>query len=256
MENMSIPPEQTVDVSEKEPNDTVVFKRSHFYAIMVVFSFAVGILVGYVAWGRETTAQPVAAAPAPAQAAGTQAANPTFTRYDIPTDGFPSLGPVDAPITLVEFSDYQCPFCKRWHEEVYQQLLAAYPGKIRMVYRQLPLTSLHPDAMSAAIASLCANDQDSFWQFHDKLFSGQYGLGRDAYIQYAADLELNTDAFKACLDSGKFDDTIQKDMDFSLNLGVQSTPTFFINGLAVVGAQPLSVFKQVIDKELAGEIPQ
>jgi protein-disulfide isomerase len=255
MENMPISPEQTVDAPEKNPSETVVFKRSHFYAIMVVFSFAVGILVGYVAWGRGGTTQQAAAAPAQAQAAD-PAANPTYTRYDIPTDGFPSLGPADAPITLVEFSDYQCPFCKRWYDETYQQLLAAYPGQIRMVYRQLPLTSLHPDAMSAAIASMCANDQDAFWPFHDKLFSDEYGFGRDAYVKYAADLELDTDTFKTCLDSGKFDDTIQKDMAFSLNLGVQSTPTFFINGLAVVGAQPMSVFKQVIDKELAGEIPQ
>jgi protein-disulfide isomerase len=259
MENMPISPEQPVDIPEKDPGETVVFKRSHFYAVMVVFSFAVGILVGYVAWGRGTTTQQAAAAPAQAQAPGAQAAdpaaNPAFTRYDIPTDGFPSLGPDDAPITLVEFSDYQCPFCKRWYDETYQQLLAAYPGQIRMVYRQLPLTSLHPDAMSAAIASMCANDQGAFWPFHDKLFSDEYGLGRDAYVKYAADLEFDTEAFKTCLDSGKFDDTIQKDMDFSLNLGVQSTPTFFINGLAVVGAQPMSVFKQVIDKELAGEIP-
>jgi len=110
--------------------------------------------------------------------------------------------------------------------------------------------------MSAAIASMCAEEQSSFWQFHDKLFSNEYGLGRDAYTQYATDLGLDTTAFEACLDSGKFDDFIQQDMDFSINLGVRSTPTFFINGLAVVGAQPLDVFKQVIDKELAGEIPE
>jgi protein-disulfide isomerase len=255
MENMPVSSDQTLDAPEKKPNDTVVFKRSHFYAIMVVFSFAVGILVGYVAWGRGATTQQAAAQAVGAQTAD-PAANPAYTRYDIPTEGFPSLGPDDAPITLVEFSDYQCPFCKRWNDETYQQLLAAYPGQIRMVYRQLPLTSLHPDAMSAAVASMCAYDQGAFWQFHDKLFSDQYGLGRDAYVKYATDLELDTAAFKSCLDSGKFDDFIQKDMAFSLNLGVQSTPTFFINGLAVVGAQPLSVFKQVIDKELAGEIPQ
>jgi protein-disulfide isomerase len=239
-------------------DETVTFKRSHFYAIMVVFSFAVGILVGYVAWGRNATTQQAAAAPAQAaaaQAAGTQT-EPTYTRYDIPTEGFPSLGPENAPITLVEFSDYQCPYCKRWHDEVYQQLLAAYPGQIRFVYRQFPLTSIHPDAMSAAIASLCAEDQDSFWQFHDKLFSNEYGLGRDAFTKYAADLGLNTSAFETCLDSGKFDDFIQQDMDFSLNLGIRSTPTFFVNGLAVVGAQPIDAFKQVIDKELAGEIPE
>jgi protein-disulfide isomerase len=244
MENSTLP---------VKTDETVTFKRNYFYAIMVVFAFAVGILVGYVAWGRGVTTQQVAAAPA--QSASPEA-NPSYTRYDIPTDGFPSLGPEDAPITLVEFSDYQCPYCKRWNDEVYQPLLAAYPGQIRVVYRHFPLTSIHPDAMSAAIASMCAEDQGSFWQFHDKLFSDEYGLGRDAYINYATDLGLDATAFKTCLDSGKFDDFIQQDMDFSINLGIRSTPTFFINGLAVVGAQPLDVFKNVIDKELAGEIPE
>jgi protein-disulfide isomerase len=125
-----------------------------------------------------------------------------------------------------------------------------------MVHRNLPLTSIHPDAMSAAIAAMCAEDQGAFWPFHDKLFSDEYGLNRNAYIQYAADLGLDGSAFETCLDSGKFDDFIRQDMDFAFNLGVQSTPTFFINGLAVVGAQPLDVFKQVIDQELAGEIPE
>ena len=244
MENSTLP---------VKTDETVTFKRNHFYAIMVVFAFAVGILVGYVAWGRGLTTQQVAAAPA--QSASPEA-NPSYTRYDIPTDGFPSLGPEDAPITLVEFSDYQCPYCKRWNDEVYQPLLAAYPGQIRVVYRHFPLTSIHPDAMSAAIASMCAEDQGSFWQFHDKLFSDEYGLGRDAYINYATDLGLDATAFKTCLDSGKFDDFIQQDMDFSINLGIRSTPTFFINGLAVVGAQPFDVFKQLIDQELAGEIPE
>ena len=257
MENLPVSPEQPIGIPERTTDETVVFKRSHFYSIMVVFAFAVGILVGYMAWGREPSAQAVTVAPPQAQApAAAQAAEPSFTRYDIPTEGYPSLGPDDAPITLVEFSDFQCPYCKRWHEQVYQPLLAAYPGQIRVVYRHLPLTSIHSDAMSAAVASMCAQDQDSFWQFHDKLFSDDYGLGRNAYTQYATDLGLDTAAFEACLDSGKFDDFIQEDMDFSLNLGVRSTPTFFINGLAVVGAQPIDVFKQVIDQELAGEIPE
>jgi protein-disulfide isomerase len=256
MENMVVPPQETVDIPDQEAGGTVVFKRSHFYTIMVVFAFAVGILVGYVAWGRAPAGRQAAAAPAPAAQAAAPDSNPAFTRYDIPTEGFPSLGPKDADITLVEFSDYQCPFCKRWFDETYQPLLAAYPGKIRLVYRNLPLTSLHPDAMSAAVAGMCASEQGSFWQYHDKLFGGEYGLGRSAYTKYASDLGLDTAAFDTCLDSGKFDDFIQQDMDFSLKLGVQSTPTFFINGLAIVGAQPLDVFKQVIDKELAGEIPQ
>lgn len=247
MENTSLP--ATTD-------EVVTFKRSHFYAIMVVFAFAVGILVGYVAWGRGSPVQQVAAAPAQVQQPAAQAADPSFTRYDIPTEGYPSFGPEDAEITLVEFSDYQCPYCKRWHDEVYEPLLAAYPGKIRLVYRNLPLTSIHPQAMSAAVASLCADEQGAYWAFHNKLFSDEYGLGREAYTQYATDLGLDAPAFEACLDSGKFDDFIQEDMDFALNLGVRSTPTFFVNGLAVVGAQPLDVFKQVIDKELAGEIPE
>lgn len=110
--------------------------------------------------------------------------------------------------------------------------------------------------MPAAIAAMCAEDQGAFWPFHDKLFSDEYGLNRNAYIQYAADLELDEEAFEACLDSGKFDNFIEEDMNFALNLGVRSTPTFFINGLAVVGAQPIDVFKQIIDQELAGEIPE
>jgi protein-disulfide isomerase len=109
--------------------------------------------------------------------------------------------------------------------------------------------------MSAAIASLCARDQDAYWPYHDKLFDNQEKLGAELYTQLADELGLDVTSFQTCLDSGKFDDYIQEDMDFALNLGIRSTPTFFINGLAVVGAQPIDVFKQVIDRELAGEIP-
>jgi protein-disulfide isomerase len=254
MEQTLSTPEKTDSTVPEKADDIVVFKRSHFYSIMVVFAFAVGILVGYMAWGRSIPVQQ--ASDVSAQAAATQAANPSFTRYDIPTDGYPSLGPDDAEITLVEFSDFQCPYCKRWEDEVYKPLFAAYPGQIRLVYRNLPLTSIHPQAMSAAVASLCAKDQGAYWPYHDKLFENQDKLGAELYAQLASDLGLDATSFQSCLDSGKFDDYIQQDMDFSLNLGVRSTPTFFINGLAIVGAQPLDVFKQLIDKEIAGEIPQ
>jgi protein-disulfide isomerase len=243
-----------------DADETITFKRSHFYSVLVVLAFAVGILVGYVAWGRDAAV--TAAAPAPAaaaqqpsgQVAEAPTAQPQFTRYDIPTEGYPSLGPDDAPITIVEFSDYQCPFCRRFHDETYQALLDAYPGQIRFVYRNLPLTSIHPDAMPSAVASLCANDQNAYWDFHEKLFSSE-NLDEATFIQYATDLSLNVDEFTACLSSGKHDEFIQQDMNFALDLGVQSTPTFFVNGLAIVGAQPLSNFQQLIDKEIAGEIP-
>ncbi len=248
--------EEVIETSE----ETVTFKLSHFYSVLVVLAFAVGILVGYVAWGRGTTVTAAApAAVAAQQPSGpvVEAPQPTqspYTRYEIPTEGYPSLGPDDAEIVIVEFSDYQCPFCRRFHDETYQQLLDAYPGQIRFVYRNLPLTSIHPSAMPAAIASLCANDQNKYWEFHEKLFSSET-LDESTYIQYATDLGLDVETFTACLTSGSHDEFIQQDMNFSLDLGVQSTPTFFVNGLAIVGAQPLVNFQQIIDKELAGEIP-
>lgn len=239
-----------------EPEETFTFKRGHFYSVLTVFAFAAGVLLGYVVWGFDSAAaSPVAAAQAGGpviEAPVTQ--EPQFIRYDVASDGFPSIGPANAPITIVEFSDYQCPYCRRWHEQVYQPLLNAYPGKIRLVYRHLPLTSIHPDAFSAAEASMCANEQNAYWQYHEKLFSSD-ALGNSVYVRYAQELDLDMPAFEACLTERKYQESVQSDLDFAVNLGVRSTPTFFINGLAIVGAQPLDIFKQVIDRELAGEIP-
>jgi protein-disulfide isomerase len=244
--------------------DTVTFKRSHFYSVLTVLAFAAGILLGYVVWGMNPTETPVPAAQSPqtaAQAGGPvveapiPTTEPEYIRYDVKSEGSYAIGPEDAPITIIEFSDYQCPFCRRWHQEVYQPLLAAYPGKIRLVYRHLPLTSIHPDAFPAAEAVMCAGEQNAYWQYHEKLFASEL-LGTEVYKQYAQDLGLDMKTFEACINDHKYQQAIQADSDFAVNLGVRSTPTFFINGLAIVGAQPLEVFKQVIDKELAGEIPK
>ena len=236
--------------------NTITFKRSRFYAALVALAFLTGILVGYVTWGRAPAGAQTNASSQSVVEAPVQTEAPGYVRYDIPAEGFPSLGPRDAPIVMVEFSDFQCPFCKRFHDETLQPLLAAFPGKIRFVYRHLPLTSIHSEAFPSAEASMCANEQNSFWQYHDKLFENQDKLGRELYLQLASELGLDNAAFEDCLNSQKYKDVVQKDLDFAINLGVSSTPTFFINGLAVVGAQPLDVFKQVIDKELAGEIPK
>lgn len=237
--------------------ETVTFKRSHFYSVLVVLAFAVGVLFTYAVMSRSATTKgvvsqapgqgPVAEAPLTPEA--------QYVRYDIPTEGYPSLGPEEAEIVIVEFGDFQCPACRHFHQETFQSLLEAYPGQIRFVYRNLPLTQIHPEAFPSAVASLCANDQNAYWQFHDKLFSSET-LGEETYIEYAGELGLDVEAFRECTASDRHDEFIQTDMDFAINLGVQSTPTFFINGLAVVGAPPLSAFQQIIDKVLAGEIPE
>lgn len=245
--------------NDEPAQDTVTFKRSHFYSVLTVLAFAVGVLLGYVVWGMGSAES---AAPGPQTAAQVDGPvveapvteQPQYIRYDVASDGFPSIGPDNAPITIIEFSDYQCPYCQRWHVQVYESLLAAYPGKIKLVYRHFPLTSIHPDAFPAAEAVMCAGDQNAYWQFHEKLFSSTT-LGSDVYSHYAQELGLDMTAFQTCITDRKFQEAVQADLDFAVDLGVRSTPTFFINGLAVVGAQPLDVFKQVIDKELAGEIP-
>lgn len=249
----------TVEELPPEPvqaEETFTFKATHFYAVLVVLAFSMGILIGYLTWGRASAAQTVAAqSSSPVAEAPVDTPAPQYVRYKIPTDGFPSTGPADAPITVVEFADFQCPFCRQWQQQTYQPLMAAYPGKIRIVFRNFPLTSIHPNAMPAAEAAQCANEQNAFWPYHDKLFSSE-NLGDDIYKQYAQELNLDMTKFEDCLTNHKYAQTIQADSDFAVNLGINSTPTFFINGLAVIGAQPLDVFKQVIDKELAGEIPQ
>lgn len=228
----------------------ITFKRSRFFSILAVLGLVVGvlagILLGYVFWGRDQGTAPAAAAESEA---------PVTQRYDIPTEGFPSIGPEDAEITIVEFSDFECTFCRKWHDQVYKQLMTAYPNKVRLVYRNLPLTQIHPQAMNAAEASLCAGDQNAYWKYHEKLFENAGNLSDELYASIAADLRLNTTTFEKCMTDHKYLSAIEEDMQFAIDLGVQSTPTFFINGLAVVGAQPLSVFQQVIDEELAGNIP-
>lgn len=252
-------PEEPIPVTEEpipsepvvKPEETFTFKATHFYAVLVVLAFAVGVIIGYVAWGRtppQTVIVPQAAVEAPTSA-------PQYVRYKIPTDGFPSIGPANAPITLVEFADFQCPYCREWEQQTYQPLLQAYPGKIRFVYRDFPLTSIHPNAMPAAEAAQCANEQGKFWDFHDKLFASDT-LGDDVYKQYAQQLGLDMTKFNDCYSAQKYAQSIQSDMNFANNLGINSTPTFFINGLAVIGAQPLSSFTSIIDKELAGQIPR
>jgi len=239
------------------PASAEVPTRFNIYILLVPLAFVIGLLVGYTVWGRNppsetTTAQPQAVA----QTQPTAQATEQIKRYPVPVDDDPAFGPENAPITIIEFSDYQCPYCKRWFDDVYAKLKEAYPDQVRFVFRDFPLTSIHPEAQPAAEAANCANEQGVYWEYHDKLFGGGEELGQAAYEKYAGQLSLDMTRFKQCLAERRYQKEVEADLDYAANLGINSTPTFFINGIPVIGAQPFEVFQYVIDKELAGELPK
>jgi predicted DsbA family dithiol-disulfide isomerase len=169
-------------------------------------------------------------------------------RTDIATAGYPSRGPANAPVTIVEFADFECPFCGGFFPTL-KLVEKNYADRLRLVYRQFPLTNMHPNAQKAAEASLCANEQGRFWEFHDALFSDQSRLDVPSLKQRAQMLGLNTTAFNTCLDSGKQADAIQKDRDDARKAGVNSTPTVFINGRLLSGRSYPEV-QEIIEDEL------
>ncbi len=172
-------------------------------------------------------------------------------RVEVSVDDDPAWGPEDAPITIIEFSDYQCPFCARFRKQTYDRLKEEYGDKIRFVYRDFPLTQIHPEAVPAAIAAHCAGEQGKYWEYHDLLFLGGRELGRETYVAYADELGLDVDEFSRCIDEQRYLDEVQKDFNDGAAAGVRGTPTFFINGIPLVGAQPFENFQAVIDQELA-----
>lgn len=157
-------------------------------------------------------------------------------------------GDFNAPITLVEFSDFECPFCAR-HFPTLNKILDDYNGKVRLVYKHFPL-EFHPNAQKAAEASECADEQGKFWEYHDKLFENYQKYSSDNFKQWAKDLGLNIGKFNDCLDSGKFSQKIKDDYQEGLQKGVNGTPATFVNGQLVSGALPYDSFKQIIDNSL------
>ncbi len=159
-----------------------------------------------------------------------------------------TMGPDDAPITIIEFSDFQCPFCSRVIPTM-KKLVKDYNGKVRFAFRHHPL-SFHKNAMSAAKASLAAGEQGKFWEMHDKLFENQRQLTDPNIEKLAKDLKLDIAKFKKAWKSNKYDAQIQKDIQFARSNGASGTPAFFVNGVYMKGAQPYASFKQLIDKLL------
>ncbi|MFC1530779.1 thioredoxin domain-containing protein [Gemmatimonadota bacterium] len=161
----------------------------------------------------------------------------------------PSKGPEDAPITLVEFSDFECPFCVRVLPTI-EQVQQTYGDQVRIVYRQFPLNAIHPNAQLSAEASLCADAQGKFWEMHDAIFEARGKAGADRLKTMASDLGMDSDLFGTCLDSGQFRGQVAADVEAGRQAGVTGTPALFINGRFLSGAQPFNVVSRVIDDEL------
>src|SRR3989344_4635942 len=157
-------------------------------------------------------------------------------------------GSANAPVTIIEFSDFQCPFCSSFYNSALTQIRKDYveTGKVKIIYRDFPL-SFHPEAQKAAEAAECAKDQGKFWEMHDKLFENQQTLSLSNYKAWAKELGLDSAKFNQCLDSGSKAAEVANDQQDGAAAGVGGTPSFFINGKLVVGAQPYSVFMQAID---------
>jgi len=205
--------------------------------------------------GFGSAARGPAASPVAGDQTGNQAnAAAAIDAAALPDDD-PSLGNPNAPVTIVEFSDFQCPYCARFFANTLGALKDKYvkTGKVRFVYRDFPLSSIHSEATGAAEAAACANEQGKFWEYHDKIFQNQQALGAANYKQWAKDLGLNAAAFNQCVDARRYADEVQKDFNDGRKAGISGTPTFFINGKMVVGALPIEEFEIAIEEALAAK---
>jgi len=182
----------------------------------------------------------------------------------ISVDNDPIIGNPNAPITIIEFSDFQCPFCARFHIQTLPLILEQYieQGKVKLVFRDFPIQSIHPNALPASVAAECANEQGKFKEMHDMLFDNQNQWSKqetaDAlslFSSYAIEIQLDQEAFDSCLTSGKYIEEIRKDLDDGRDYGVSGTPGFFVGNeligfVELKGAQPFESFKKIIDAQL------
>lgn len=175
---------------------------------------------------------------------------PPVIRAQVSAGNDPCIGPTQAKITMIEFSDFQCPFCGRARPTI-QQIIETYKNDLKYCFRDFPL-SFHQDSFLAHLAAACANEQgtDKFWEYNRKLFSNQQAIKADNLKAYAKEVGLNMKTFNECLTSRKYEGKVQKDIQEGVQAGVAGTPGFFINGIPISGAQPFAKFKEVIDEEL------
>jgi protein-disulfide isomerase len=174
---------------------------------------------------------------------------PAVYRAEVAAEGFPSRGPANAKVTIVEFSDFHCPFC-RSVQPTLNTLLTRYPNDVRLVYRHLPLDTLHPQARRASEASWCADRQGRFWAFHDGLYASGPDASPATLTRVASNAKLDLGVFETCLASGEAEAPVQKDVEEAARHGINGTPGFFVNGRFLSGNQPLQAFVDIIEQEL------
>ena len=237
---------------------------------MAIISVAIvsAFLGGYVVGGetvepKEVIIREIAQSSQARQTTQTQAGPQIITNISLGDD--PMKGNPDAEITIVEFSDFQCPFCWRFYTQTLPLIEQNYisAGKVNFVYKDFPIQSIHPNAVPAALAGECADDQGKFWEMHDMIFINQKNWqnlqptqSTNIFKEYAIEIGLNTDEFDSCVNSGKYLEEIQNDFDDGRAYGVTGTPGFFVGNEKIgftklIGAQPFSSFQQLIDGQLS-----
>ncbi len=250
---------QELKPKEHQKEETITFSKTTVWkgvsgvlGVLLILS----IFTGGFGFGNDSLPGAVIEAPSPSRAAPSapSAGSAGITNMKTLADDDPFLGKEGAPITIVEFSDYECPFCERFYTQTLPSIKSTYieTGKVKFVYRDFPL-GFHPQAEPAAIAANCAGEQGKYFQFHDKIFSngGASGKSNSNYKQWAQELGLDVPKWEKCTNNPAQKQEIQKDISDGSAAGITGTPGFIINGKLISGAQPFSVFKQVIEAELS-----
>lgn len=268
--------QEPIGTPRREDTITINTTTLYYFGIAVLF-FIAGFIVAWVTFSSANNAtaeirsvlNPVATEVASLRTdmqnlsaqvqsglgSGAPALTPTPSGpVNIDVGSSPVWGNESATVTIVEFSDFECSFCARFYRDSYGLLKAKYQDKVRFVFKHFPISFIHPNAERAAVASECVREQDpdKFWAYHDLLFENQQDLSAAGLSSYARQIELaNIEQFDQCVASNKYLSTVQADLQLGEQVGVGGTPTFFINGYPLVGAQPYAVFEQAIEQALA-----
>jgi protein-disulfide isomerase len=172
--------------------------------------------------------------------------------FDVLSTDDPTLGNPDARLTIVEFADFQCPYSQEASRTM-RELASKYPDDLFYVYRDLPLTDIHPLSVMAALAGQCAHEQDKFWEYHDKVYQNQLSLTEESFLAFARELNLNSQQFSTCLTSERYKDEVAEDLEAGIEAGVRGTPTFFVNGNRIPGAIPGEVMEAIVQSVIQRE---